>query len=118
MTGRCMWFVLVLTIVSPDIQRDICVRVRMQCVHRRCTVDNADVGRVRGISSGQLHGSDQELEQLAERAPAEQTRISKSARISTLRLQYMADRDGDHGQAPVWNRYFRTMDDDGGISPR
>ena len=34
----------------------------------------------------------------------------------TLGLQYMANRDwGITAEVPVWNRYFRTMDDDGNI---
>ena len=35
----------------------------------------------------------------------------------TLGLQYMADRDwGVMAEAPVWNRYFRTIDDDGNLA--
>lgn len=35
----------------------------------------------------------------------------------TLGIQYMADRDwGFKVEAPVWNRYFRTMDEDGNLA--
>jgi hypothetical protein len=49
----------------------------------------------------------------AEANPDQEIRTS----FYTLGLQYMADRDwGIVVEAPVWNRYFRTMADDGRIA--
>ena len=116
MTGRCMWFALVFTIVLliPAVTFACACGCNVFTVGTRWTMPTSAgfgaflqynyMNQTRNWSNWQS-------------APADANEDQEiRTNFYTFGLQFMADRNwGGTLEAPVWNRYFKTMDDDGNI---